>query len=610
LRVALESRRLALSVILLAPLAGGCAAKNSTEASRAGAFSIIERDGLWWLEAPGRRPFFSLGVCCVDQGISREAYDPAKPGYAAWRHHVNPEEWAEATIARLKRWGFTTVGGWSDDETLRRSPAMDLQFTRVLHVGSTAGAPWFDQWDPAVIARMDAVAKSKIVPVRGDPRLIGYYTDNELGWWNATLVKMGFEQPGSSGQRKRLVEVLRASYGGDWSRLRADFDPDGAASFEELDRKGVIFLRPGGGGVSVLRRMLTGIAERYYALVRELVRSHDARALILGDRYQSFYYPEVARAAGPHVDAVSTNLNATWNDGTFPRFYLDTLHALSGRPILIGELYAAATENRSGNPNSHGGFLVARNQAERARAFRTTLEALLRLPFVVGADWFQWYDEPTHGRPDGEDYNMGLLDIHDAPYEEMTAVVRSIDVAKARRAPRTARADAFSQGVPRAPAEPLGEFLPQLAMKRWDRERGFVPAASGAPTADLYVAWDDGALYVGLIAMDFAEDALYRDGKIAEEDRMLWTISIDGAVVLSARIGAGRAPEVTEGRASVVSTPDGGHGVYTLAASALPSAVLGKPHLAAGDALELRSTLISWGRAHRVDWSAKLAVAR
>ena len=51
-----------------------------------------------------------------------------------------------------------------------------------------------------------------------------------------------------------------------------------------------------------------------------LLGSMTRRALILGDRYQSFYYPEVARACGHYVDAVSTNLNAPWSDGSFARF--------------------------------------------------------------------------------------------------------------------------------------------------------------------------------------------------------------------------------------------------------------------------------------------------
>ena len=65
-----------------------------------------------------------------------------------------------------------------------------------------------------------------------------------------------------------------------------------------------------------------------------------------------------------------------------------------------------------GYKNSHGSFPVAATQAKRAQGFRRTLTGLLQLPYVIGADWFQYSDEPTHGREDGENFNFGLVDIH------------------------------------------------------------------------------------------------------------------------------------------------------------------------------------------------------
>ena len=70
----------------------------------------------------------------------------------------------------------------------------------------------------------------------------------------------------------------------------------------------------------------------------------------------------MARAAGPCVDAISSNLNADWNDGTFVRCYLETLHRITGKPILVTEIYGAAQENRSGNRNTHGIYPVVKRQ--------------------------------------------------------------------------------------------------------------------------------------------------------------------------------------------------------------------------------------------------------
>jgi hypothetical protein len=220
----------------------------STAVEAAPAFQIEQRGGVWWLVRPNGTRFFSRGVCCVGMGPSRAEYKADKPEYAAWRRYPEPISWADATISRLRAWGFTTIGGWSDYETLRRSRRMDLAFAPVLHVGSTAGAPWLDMWDPKVIRRMEEVARKQILAVRDDPRLLGYYSDNEMGWWSAAMFKMALEQPATSGQRRRLIRLLRDQYRSDWSALLKDLEPDGATSFAELDRRGVLYLRPEGTG--------------------------------------------------------------------------------------------------------------------------------------------------------------------------------------------------------------------------------------------------------------------------------------------------------------------------------------------------------------------------
>src|SRR4030095_721287 len=120
--------------------------------------------------------------------------------------------WAQSAVQRLKDWGFTTVGGWSDFQTLMHTGDTKLVFAPVLHVGATAGAPWWDMWDPNITGRMEQVARDQILALRDDPRASGYYTDNEIGWWNAILFKMTLEQASTSGQRQRLLELLREVY--------------------------------------------------------------------------------------------------------------------------------------------------------------------------------------------------------------------------------------------------------------------------------------------------------------------------------------------------------------------------------------------------------------
>jgi hypothetical protein len=562
----------------------------------------LQKDGdRWWLVGPEARPFFSLGVCVVTRGLAREEFDPENPGYAAWQHYADDQAWALAAQRRLLDWGFTTIGGWSDLEILRHSPARVAAETAVLHMGSTAGAPWWDMWDPQVVGRMEQVAASQILALRGDDHVIGYYSDNELGWWNATLFDMTLRHAPSSGQRRRLIQLLRDHYGGDWSRLLADFEPESAKGWQDLEVRGSLHLRPGGQGTGVMRQFLGMVADRYYQLVHEIIRKYDSRALILGDRYQSFYYPEVARAAAPYVDAISTNLNAQWNDGTFARFYLDTLYALTGKPVFVGEFYMAAAENRSGNRNSSGIFPVVQTQSDRAAALQTSLHGLAHHPAVVAADWFQYFDEPRHGRGDGENFNFGLVDITDHPYAEITQAFAATDMTRLRAGAQPPPADA-SSGVPAAPADPYAHFVATEALKHWDRQAGFVRPSSDCPLADLYLCWNPDSLYLGLFAMDVIEPAAYAGKVVPKIDRMLWTVQVDGGSPVAARIGAGREGLVNDPEVRVESLSSPVQDVRTIAILEIPARRLGKSRLAEGDGLSLQSTLVSHGRAYRTDW--------
>ncbi|HEX2476101.1 MAG TPA: hypothetical protein VHK01_15225 [Lacipirellulaceae bacterium] len=574
----------------------------------------------WWLVAPDGSTFFSLGVCMFNQGTDIHQYEAAKPSYAALRHYDTPDAWAEASLGRLKSWGFTTVGGWSDFTTVRRAAGNDWWLTPVLHMGSTSGAPWFDMWDEKVIRRIEEVAVQNIGPTRADPRVIGYYSDNELGWWNAILWKMTLEQPASSGQRQRLVRMVREIYADDWDSLTRDFEPQGAANWDELQQSGMLWLRPGSDGIRTIRNYLSLAADRYYQLMHDTLQKVEPSAMYLGDRYQSFYYPEVALASRAYVDIASTNLNASWNDGTFINAYLDTLHELTGKPLLVSEFYMAAEENHSGNKNSVGGFPEVATQAERAAALTNTLRELVRRPYVVGADWFQYYDEAPHGRKlDGEDYNFGLVDIHDRPYEHVTTAFDDLDLVdlksaagSKRQANATANPKPVLSGamqIPPAPADAMSDFQFMRAIKHWDRVRGFVPADSKHPMGDLYLCWSPSALYLATYVIDIVEPDYYRDGKIPDVDRALWTVHVNGGKPISVRVGGGKDPVTSDPTVGIKSISGLYHDVRCITVIELKSQHLGKEKLRPGDEIELNTSFVSHGRAYRARWNGKFTLS-
>ena len=57
-------------------------------------------------------------------------------------------------------------------------------------------------------------------------------------------------------------------------------------------------------------------------------------------------------------------------------------------------------------------------------AYRYYLEQAAANPSVIGAHWFEWIDEPNTRRNDGENYNIGFVDVTDRPYSELVEAAK------------------------------------------------------------------------------------------------------------------------------------------------------------------------------------------
>jgi hypothetical protein len=573
------------------------AASINCQAARSGFYRVEQRNGVWWFIAPDGKPFFSNGVNVVTAGAARENYREDNPEYAAFRHYPDTASWADATLSRLRAWNFNTIGGWSSDELHKRSA---MPYTVVLHLGSAKYVPWGDLFGEDVEHAFDEAARHKIASLKDDPKLLGYFTDNELGWWDDTIFFHFLNQPRTNATRHVLLQLLRRHYANDFARLRHDFNTGQARSFTALEQ---LTLKPGGGGAKVIDKFIFLLAGRYYQLVHNAIRRYDANHLILGDRFLGWYPQAVARAAKPYVDVISTNYGADWTDGQFSYFYLDSLHRLTGKPVLVTEYYICAMENRSGNRNSTAGFPVVQTQRERAASFRTNLTAFASLSYVVGAHWFQYFDEPQKGRSDGEDYNMGLVDINDRPYEELTGAAASLRMdiihANSVKAVRKAR---DLKIIPAATGKP------EDGLVSWNKQDSLIEPSANLPFADLYACWDKENLYLTVYAADFFEPRLYERNVVPDSERMTWTIDLGaGKRPLEIRFGSDSKPTIVGADVSYKEWKSSTR--FTLMVK-LPASLLGKEQLRAGERLRLRSQLASHSRAEFMQWNQALSLGR
>ena len=92
------------------------------------------------------------------------------------------------------------------------------------------------------------------------------------------------------------------------------------------------------------------------------------------------------------------------------------------RSIIIGEFHFGALDRGM----LHTGLRSAYDQNERAVFYEFYLKQALENPFLVGTHWFQFSDQVATGRRDGENYQIGFVDICDNPYPEIIGASRSV----------------------------------------------------------------------------------------------------------------------------------------------------------------------------------------
>ena len=498
---------LCVSVVKFCSPAQACADYDQARNSR---WSVARVDGAAWLMTPCGERFFSIGVNVLDGGDKKP--DARERNSYAWSSfHPSLDAWIAATRERLGAWGFNSAGSWSvlpQDIRLPSIPNLEL--------GRNSRFHWFDPFDPATEAEMLRQAERLTRPFRGSPWRIGYFSDNEVGWWNGALFNYFIRARAANHTKQRLIAMLREHYGDNWQRFAADWVvPDGVASFDGLlaHERELIRLKPGGAGIHAVRRWTGIITDRYYRLVRASLKAADPDALVFADRLPIYYDPVAVRAMAPHVDVITTNYNVDSPDGWLAPYFFEGLKRLApGKPVLISEWFFAAHENRTGNVNN-GHLMTVRTQAERAAGAAQATRNFAADPAILGLHWFQWHDHPPGGREDGEDYNFGLVDSLDRPYarliEALAQANGEIAAIHARSAQMPARNDGRS--IPKA-AITIGD----KSLADWPKPLSLRPGIEAnpgeVPFGEFHLAWDNAGLSLALIAMDYYDPMILAVG--------------------------------------------------------------------------------------------------
>ncbi|MGB0766709.1 MAG: hypothetical protein ACPGYV_03250, partial [Phycisphaeraceae bacterium] len=308
----------------------------------------------------------------------------------------------DVTHRRLDRWGFNTLGAWSDDELAddRRTP-----YTEILHIwaGPNALDHTADPYEPGFAKRLDAAAAKLAQNRAEDPWMLGVFVDNEIVWHNnypERVIQTGPEQPAY----RAFVDHLKNTYtlaqlNRAWNTDALSWDALQTGKGERWDRDRLALYRL--------------VADRYYRLCKAALDRHLPNHLYLGSRVHTCP-PVVAEQMARHVDVFSINHYA-------PQAGTAQLPKDADLPVMITEFHFGTLDRGVIGMS----LSPVHDQTQRARSFGAYVLAGVLHPNIVGTHWFAYTDQSTVGRPN-ENYQIGLIDITDQPYPEMTAMSRAI----------------------------------------------------------------------------------------------------------------------------------------------------------------------------------------
>lgn len=420
-----------------------------------GHFYPTKHKGKWWLVDPTGRLFWSHGIDCVRASTAytpitdREHYFAGLPdrntplgafyGKGSWAPHgyyqnkkydtynftaanllrKYGKDWEtthrDLCHQRLRSWGMNTIANWSDQNIylMRKTPyVVSIHTTRKPIEGSEGYWGKFpDPFEPTFRTSLDKRLAAEKDKSADDPWCLGYFVDNELGWGEElSLATAALASPPEQAAKQAFVADLKAKYtdikklNKTWETEHASWDallksntpPDEAKAREDLEA------------------FSSRVAEEYFRVCKAAVKAVAPNTMYLGCRF-AWVHDRAVRAAAKFCDVVSFNKY---------RYTVADLELPDGvdKPVVIGEFHFGALDRGM----FHTGLKPVANQNARAEAYASYVRGALKHPNIVGTHWFQFGEQATTGRGDGENYQIGFLDVCDTPYPETIEACRQV----------------------------------------------------------------------------------------------------------------------------------------------------------------------------------------
>ena len=423
-------------------------------------FFRTEHDGKrWWLVDPEGCAFHSVGLDCCNpgepawvEGIQKlfswlppedGEYGPfwSKAGAARgmwhFRGRLSPEarffnygaanlkrafgdqwyeKWAAITRRRLIDWNVNTIGNWSDLRFIRLArmpyvwPLVDFPTTQ-----TRVFRDFPDVYSSEFRANSEAFAR-QLEELVGDPYMIGYFLRNEPTWAfvrGLNIAEEVLENPAPLACREALIRFLAERYGGDVSRLNAAWNLH-LDSFQGLQAPLSRATRLSDAARQDLLDFSRLMIEQYVKVPSDACRRVDPQHMNLGLRWAAVHDP-ILITGYEHFDVFSINCYQP-----SPLQAIEEVGKLTGKPVMVGEFHFGALDRGLVSTGLRG----VTSQSERGFAWRYYAEMGATSSYSVGTHYFILNDQACLGRLDGENYQIGVVDVCHKPYEEFVRGIR------------------------------------------------------------------------------------------------------------------------------------------------------------------------------------------
>ena len=410
-----------------------------------GYFSLQHDGRRWWLVDPDGYAFFTVGMDCVrigeegpvksienffewlpdEDGEFREAWSETR----WWRDTMDKkqfsfqsanlirafgdqwvENWTKITEANLIKWGFNTIGAFSSIEFIKCSKIPYL--LPLMNFPSTQQKVFRDFPDvfSEEYAKNAEVYANQMEQYVNDKNMIGYFLRNEPEWAFTDNLEIAEELLDTDMElvtRKKLIEFLVERYKHDLVSFNSAWNTS-FCSFDELKKK----IRKAASLSPAAAKDLNDFSAlmiREYVKVPSLaVRKVDPHHLNLGMRYAFILY-ENQLAGKEYFDVFSINCYEV-----NPTDVINKTIELAKMPVMIGEYHFGALDRGI----QATGIIGVASQEDRGKAYQCYMENAAAFPECVGVQYFQMNDQAALGRPDGENYQIGIVDVCHKPHDE------------------------------------------------------------------------------------------------------------------------------------------------------------------------------------------------